>query len=108
MDGAGFVSRWRLDFSAVVQNGPGAHSASYTMGTWSFPGVKRPGPGVDQQPPHIAEVKEIVELYLCSPSGPSWPVMERTVTTTRSLSLARYYCYPLKFRQILKFAIPVV
>jgi len=26
------------DFSALVQTGPGAHPASYTMGTVSFPG----------------------------------------------------------------------
>jgi len=40
-------------FSALVQTGPGAHPASYTMGTGSFPGVKRPGRGVDH-PPHLA------------------------------------------------------
>jgi len=34
-------------FSAPVQTGPGAHPSSYTMGTGSFPGVKRPGRGVD-------------------------------------------------------------
>ena len=27
--------------------GPGAYPASYTMGTGSFPGLKRPGRGVD-------------------------------------------------------------
>jgi len=27
-------------FSAPVQTGPGAHPASYTMGTRSFPGIK--------------------------------------------------------------------
>jgi len=36
-------------FSAPVQTGPGAHPASNTMGTGSFPEVKRPGPGVDHQ-----------------------------------------------------------
>jgi len=46
------------------------------MGTGSFPGVKRPGRGVDHPPPSSAEVKERVELYLYSPSGPSWPVLE--------------------------------
>ena len=40
-------------YSAPVQTGPGAHPASYTMGTESFPGVKRPGLGVDH-PPHLA------------------------------------------------------
>jgi len=39
-------------FSSPVQTGPGAHPASYTMGTGSFAGVKRPGRGVDQ-PSHL-------------------------------------------------------
>ena len=39
-------------FSAPLQTGPGAHPASYTMGTGSFPGIKRPGRGVDH-PPHL-------------------------------------------------------
>jgi len=34
-------------FSAPVQTGPETHPASYAMGTGSFPGVKRPGRGVD-------------------------------------------------------------
>jgi hypothetical protein len=42
-----------VKFSASVQTGPGAHPASYTMGTGSFPGAKRPGRGVDH-PPHQA------------------------------------------------------
>ena len=37
----------------------------------SLPGVKRLERGVDQQPPPRAEVKERVELYIYSPSGPS-------------------------------------
>ena len=38
-------------FSAPVQTGPGVQPASYTMGTGSFPGVKRPGRGVAR--PHL-------------------------------------------------------
>jgi hypothetical protein len=41
----------------------------------SYPGIKRPGHGVDHPPPSSAEVKERVELYLYSPSGPSWPLL---------------------------------
>jgi hypothetical protein len=37
-------------FFAPVQTGPGAHPASCTMGTGSFPGVKRPGRGADHPP----------------------------------------------------------
>jgi hypothetical protein len=51
-------------FSALVQTGSEAHLASYTMGTGSFPVVKRPGRGVDHPPPSSAEVKEKVKLYL--------------------------------------------
>ena len=49
--------------------------AFYTMGTGSSPGVKRPGRGVDRPPLSSAEVKERVELYIYSPSGPSWPIL---------------------------------
>jgi len=45
----------------------------------SFPGVKRPGRGVDHPHPSRAEVKERVELYIYSASGPSWHVLGRTL-----------------------------
>jgi len=53
LDVPGIESRWGARFSAPVQTGPGAYPASYTMGTGSFPGLKRPGRGVDH-PPHLA------------------------------------------------------
>jgi hypothetical protein len=62
-------------FSAPVETGPGAHPASHTISTRSFPWVKWPGRGVDHPSPSIDEVKERVELYLYSPFGPSWPVL---------------------------------
>jgi hypothetical protein len=74
-DGPGIETRWGRDFSARVQTGPGAHVASYTIRTGSFPGVKRLGCGTDHPHPTIAEVKERVELYIFSPSGSSWPVL---------------------------------
>jgi hypothetical protein len=46
------------------------------MGTGSFPGVKQPGRGADHPPPCKCRGQERVGLYLYSPSGPSWPVME--------------------------------
>ena len=39
LDGPGIESRWGEIFTPV-QTGPGAHPASCTMGTGSFPGVK--------------------------------------------------------------------
>ena len=62
-----------------MQTGPGAHPASCTMGTGSFLGVKRPGRDVEHPPAYSAKVKERVEVYLCSPSGPSWPVIGRSL-----------------------------
>jgi len=58
-------------FSTPVQTGPGAHPASYKMGTGSFLEVKRPGRDVDHPTPSSAEVKGRVELYLYSDSGTS-------------------------------------
>jgi len=46
------------------------------MGTGFVSGNKEPGQGVDHPPLSRAEVKERIELYLFSPSGPSWPVLE--------------------------------
>ena len=40
LDGPGIEPRWGARFSAPVQTGSGAHPASSTMGTRSFPGVK--------------------------------------------------------------------
>jgi hypothetical protein len=68
-----------VKFSASIQAGPGAHAASYTMGTGSFPGVKQPGHGIDHPPLSSTKVEGKVELYICSFSGPLWPVLGRTL-----------------------------
>ena len=54
-------------FSAPIQTGPGAYPASCTMGTESFPGVKRPGRGVEHPPPYSAEVKKEEYSYTSTP-----------------------------------------
>jgi hypothetical protein len=58
-----------------VQTGPGAHPASFTMSTRSFPRVKPSDRGVNHPSPSTAELKERAELYLHSPSGLLWPVL---------------------------------
>jgi len=45
------------------------------MDTGFFPGVKRPGRGVDHPLPPSVKVKERVDLYIYSPFGPSWPYL---------------------------------
>ena len=65
----GIATGYRLDslgdripvgarFSAPVQTVPGAHPASCTMGTGSFPGVKRPGRGVHHPSPIALRLKK--------------------------------------------------
>jgi hypothetical protein len=60
-------------FSASDHTDLGAHPASCTMCTGSLPGVKRRDVAMTT-PTSSGEVKETVELYLYSPSGPSWSV----------------------------------
>ena len=60
LDGPGIEYRWGARFSAHFQTGPGAHPASYAMGTGSYPGVKRPRRDFDHTSPFNAEVKERV------------------------------------------------
>jgi len=53
-------------FSAPVQTSAGAQPASCTMGTGSFPRVKRPGRDVDHPPLSSAEVKESIDEFIYS------------------------------------------
>ena len=73
LDGPRIESQWGRDFP--YRPIPRVLPASYTTGTGSFLGVKRPKRGVDHPPRSSAEVKERVEPHLYSPSGPSWPVL---------------------------------
>ena len=62
------------------------------MGSGSFPGVKRPRRDVNHPPPSSAEVKETVELYVYSPSGPSWPAICLSLPFTFTITLLCYVC----------------
>ena len=64
LDGPGIESQLGARFSTPFQTGPGAHPASYAMGTDSFPGVKRLDCGVDYPPASSAEINEKLELYI--------------------------------------------
>jgi hypothetical protein len=74
-------------FSALVQAGYEVHRASYTMGTESFPGVKRPRRGVDHPSLSSVEAKERVELHLYPSFGPSWTVLGWTLRLPLPLPL---------------------
>jgi len=77
------VTRYRLHGMGIkslsIRTGPGAHPASYTMGTGCFVGVKRLKRGIDHPSPSSAEVKELVELCMYSLSVCSWLVVGSTL-----------------------------
>ena len=84
----GQLSRYRLTLGWTVRgSNPGGDEIFSSLpdwpwgppsllynGYWIFSRDKRPGCGFDHPPPSSAEVNKRVELYLYSPSGPSWPV----------------------------------
>jgi hypothetical protein len=79
LDGPGIESRWERDFSQPSRPAMGPTQPSVQWVPGLFSGVMRPGRGVDHPPSSSTRVKESVELYLYSPSGPSWPVVGRAL-----------------------------
>jgi len=66
LDGPGIESQWEARFSTPVQTSPGAYAASRAKDTRSFPGVKRPGGGVDH-PSHLAPGLKKEQSYTSTP-----------------------------------------
>jgi len=70
-----------LDWLSTSRNGHftspppprGKSPCIHWMVEWVEMGVMRPGRGVNHPLPPSAEVRETVQLFLCSASGPSWP-----------------------------------
>jgi hypothetical protein len=58
LDGPGIEFRWGRDYSHTSRPALRSTQPPVTMGTGSFPGVKRPGRGADHPPPSSAEVKK--------------------------------------------------
>jgi len=52
------------NLDANTRPDPEPHPELYTMGTGSFPVVKRPGRGPEHQPRSSPDVKERIELYI--------------------------------------------
>ena len=82
LDGPGIEFRWRRDFSHPSRPPLGTIQTSIKWVRVSFPGLKRPGRGVNHPPSSSAEIKERVELQLYSPFEPSWPLPGANLTFT--------------------------
>jgi hypothetical protein len=81
------VRGWNPGGGVIFRTHPkrpwGLPSPLYTGCRVCFSWVKWPGRGVDHQPPSIAEVKERVEPFLYSHSGPSWLIIGRLLPLIR-------------------------
>ena len=79
LDGPGIESRWGRDFPHPSRPAlrPTQPPVQWVQGLSR--GVKWPGSGADHPPPSNVEVEGRVELHICSPSGPSWPILGRTL-----------------------------
>ena len=79
LDGPGIESRWGWDCPHQSRKALGPTQSLVRRVPGPFPGDKAVGCGVDHPPTSSAEVKVRVELYLYSPSGPSWSVLGWTL-----------------------------
>jgi hypothetical protein len=69
----------------------------YSAPVQTGPGVKRPGRGVDHPPPSSAKVEGRLELYIYSPSGHSWPVLDEiTAMKFNVLIMSNQHYFTLK------------
>ena len=66
LDGPGFESHWRRDFPCRPDGPWGPTGLPHSNKEVSFPGVKRPGLGVNHPPTSSAEVKERAVIPLLS------------------------------------------
>jgi hypothetical protein len=81
-------------FSAPVHTGPGAHPASCTMGTGSFPGVKYGrGRAANHSPPSSAEVMEEYSYISTHYLGQTGPVTG-LLYLSRNLNFHNFLIFP--------------
>jgi hypothetical protein len=78
LDGPGIESRWRRGIPQLTRSALESSHPPIT-GYWVIPGGKAAEALLRPPTPCSAEVKERVQLYLYSPSRPSWSDLVRTL-----------------------------
>ena len=79
LDGLGIESRWGRDFPHPSRPFLEPTQAPIKCVPGLYPRLRRSGRGVNHPPQSSTEVKEKIELYFYSPSGPSWTVLGRSL-----------------------------
>jgi len=79
LDGLGIESRWGWNFTHSSRPAVGLIQPRIQWVSGHSRGIKRPRRGVDHPPPSSAVIKETAELYFCSRSASSWPVVGWTL-----------------------------
>ena len=90
--------RWGEIFRTRPDQPWGPPSLLYNGCRVSFPGVKRPGRGVNHPPPPTAKVKAKVELYLYFLSGPSRSVLAWNLPLRTAYTYYRHSLLPLYYQ----------
>ena len=92
LDGAGIKSQWEGEIFRTCSDWPRGPPSLLYNGYWVFPVGKAAGTwhGVDHPLQSSADVKERVELYICSPSGPLWPTVWWTFMMFEFLLLSKH------------------
>ena len=91
LDSPGIEARWTCNLPHLSRIALGVTQPPLNWCRVSYPGVKRPGRGVNH--PHLSSVefKERVQLYLYSICGHSWSVLGKT----SALPLPYVRCQPI-------------
>ena len=82
LDGPGIETWWGRDFPHPSRPAIGPTQPPVQWVPGLYPGVKQPGRGTDHPPPPKRRGHERIGLYIYSSSGPSWPVLRRTLPFT--------------------------